>query len=165
MKRITKIATMPSFTPPRREVPVFIIIRYENGRLSISGVEGPWPSGNCAGACGQIDMHEWEDYTPAKGIDLARIRAIWERWYLNDMRAGSPAQEQYLRDNPMTVTYPESHYDKAVEVLTAVGLHPDPNHDNYKYGSAWLSEPVPQEVIDYLFSLPDDSDLLHHSWH
>jgi hypothetical protein len=28
----------------------------------------------------------------------------------------------------------------------------------YKYGSAWLKEEVPAEVIDWLFALPDSDE-------
>ncbi len=75
---------------------------------------------------------------------VQRMRAIWERWHLNDMCAGSPAQEEYLRAHPVEYKYPESHYDKACEVLRAVGLHPD---NGYLYGSRWLREELPPEVL------------------
>jgi len=76
---------------------------------------------------------------------LQRMCAIWERWHLNDMVPGSPAQMEYLRANPVTAVYPESHYDKACAALAAVGLNPDA--DGYKYGSAWKTEEIPDDVI------------------
>lgn len=73
-----------------------------------------------------------------------RMVEVWKRWHLNDMRAGSPAQEQYLREHPISYVYPTSHYDKASEVLEAAGLNPD---NGYKYGSAWLREDLPADVL------------------
>ena len=73
-----------------------------------------------------------------------RMVAVWERWHLNDMKAGTLAQEQYLREHPVTAVYPESHYEKASEALTAAGLNPD---NGYKYGSAWLREELPADVL------------------
>jgi hypothetical protein len=76
-----------------------------NGRLSISGVEGPMPSGNCRGSCGQLIMSYKEydtrgyksvaDIKPAPGWNAETIKRffdIWDRWHLNDMRAGCEHQ-------------------------------------------------------------------------
>jgi hypothetical protein len=73
-----------------------------------------------------------------------RMVEVWKRWHLNGMKAGTPAQESYLREHPVNAVYPESHYDKASEALQAAGLNPD---NGYKYGAAWLREDLPPEVI------------------
>jgi hypothetical protein len=136
-----------------------------DGRLSISGVEGPLPSGNARGSCGQIIMHEWDFKSYSKGWSpslVRKFRAVWDEYHLNDMKAGSPAQEAFLKANPVTYTYPESHYEKACEALAAAGLNPDPNylHEGkpYKYGSAWLRAEVPNEVISFLAGLPNSEN-------
>lgn len=66
----------------------FIHIEFEDGRLSISGVEGPKPNGDAHGGCGQIDMHEWHIHRYAPGWDaaaVAKLREIWGAWHLNNM--------------------------------------------------------------------------------
>jgi len=84
----------------------------QDGRLSISGVIGPLPSGNALGACGQIDMefhhrnpaHNDKRYdNPTRPSDI-RFRPGWTvtKWYqflddwktyhLNDMHAGCKHQ-------------------------------------------------------------------------
>lgn len=35
---------------------VFVTIKYEDGELSLTGVEGPNSNGDCKGSCGQINM-------------------------------------------------------------------------------------------------------------
>lgn len=82
-----------------------------------------------------------------------RMVEIWKRWHLNDMKAGSPAQEMWLRENPIDpveYTYPKDHYTVASTKLEAAGLNPDPdylhNGEPYKYGHAWLKEEIPAEV-------------------
>lgn len=145
---------------------LFVTIQYENGRLSITGVEGPKKNGDARGSCGQIVMSGLRVDTYADGWDaakLATLAKVWDRWHLNDMRAGSAVQESYLRAHPVTAVYPGPHYVKASAVLTKAGLNPDAN--GYKYGSAWKSEDVPAEVIDWLFALPvGEADRLPHAW-
>lgn len=157
MKKIVRIG---KYDNTQRSL--FCEINFKDGKLSITGVEGPMRNGDCHGACGQIVMHEWNITEYAPGWDAARVemfRSLWERWHLNDMVAGSPAQEEFLRANPVTYKYPENHYDKACEALAAAGLQPDPNHIHngkpYRYGSAWLCEELPEYVIEFLASLPE----------
>jgi hypothetical protein len=130
--------------------------------LSISGVEGPLVGGNALGSCGQIDMHlrsELHTITPAPGWDALKLRQffnVWQRWHLNDIRAGSQVQEDYLRENPIPkqdYAYPESHYEVASKVLVDAGLNPDP--DGYRYGHAWKREEVPSDVLEFLRGLPN----------
>jgi hypothetical protein len=121
-----------------RAYSVYCEIEYKGGKLSITGVEGPLASGNCLGGCGQIDMHDWGIVNYAPGWDAAKeykFRRIWERWHLNDLRAGCEHQRALGWDN----------------------LHigdPCPTC-GYRYGTAWLREDVPADVLDWLRSLPE----------
>lgn len=132
---------------------LYVRASWDGHRLSMVGVAGPKANGDARGSSGQcvdeldevtIWHHGWD---AAKG---ARLKAIWQRWHLNDMRAGSQVQEDWLRANPVEATYPESHYEKASEALAAAGLNPDAN--GYKYGHAWKTEEVPEEIIRELFA-------------
>ena len=93
-----------------------------------------------------------------------RLAAIWREWHLNDMIAGSPAQEAWLAANPVTAVYPESHYTKACAALTAAGINPDPgylhNGKPYAYGSAWLKRDIPADIAAELDNLVAGKGLL-----
>jgi hypothetical protein len=81
-----------------------------------------------------------------KGIIPARLYQIWKRWHLNNMRAGTFAQEEILRqakDKGVDV----SSYEKACDYLHSFDVLVD---EGYRYGSAWMKEELPQDVIDYL---------------
>lgn len=170
MKKIMRIGTVPC---GHSHASLYCVVKDENGHLSFTGVIGPLRSGNARGSCGQIDMgfahrnHADNDprtsnpikvgqirfakgWTPKKWLDLLDA---WKRWHLNDMRAGSPVQEDWLRTHLVIAVYPENHYDKASAALKRAKLNPDP--DGYKYGSAWRSEAVPAEVLTFIQSLPD----------
>jgi len=144
---------------------LFVTIKWDGLRLSITGVAGPKANGDARGSCGQRsdeldEVTQWTDgWTPEMG---AKFKALWNRWHLNDMRAGSRVQEDWLRANPVNAVCPKSHYEAASEALAAVGLNPDP--DGYKYGHAWKFEEVPAEVVERLFSFPVSRHSLPGAW-
>lgn len=150
---------------------VFVTVVWDGEELHFTGVEGPKRNGDAHGSCGQIDMNWWENHErwtygspdmPRERVE--RLMELWDRWHLNHMKAGSPAQEAWLRANPVTAIYPESHFDKAREALAAAGLQPDPNYYGrdslpYSYGSAWLHEEVPHDVLVELLTYPTHDGL------
>lgn len=177
LDKVVRIGTVEvSAGAPRASVYAHIKVD-DAGELHITGVEGPKHNGNAAGASGQIVMSYRTPegrarISPAPGWDaatIARFFDVWERWHLNHMKAGSPAQTAWLEANPIPADetrYPASHYEVASAKLAAAGLNPDPDFlysgpnsrpaepHPYKYGEAWLREEVPADVLDFLASLP-----------
>ena len=159
MKNWTKLVT------PTKEYnrPVFVTIQYKDGRLSITGVEGPDSNGNAHGGAGQIELNPDNNSYGWSYEDVKKLKDIWDRWHLNNMRAGSPNQEQWLNNNKDQFPgYPVSHYEWASQKLSEAGINPDNSHNGYLYGSAWLKEEVPQDVLDWLQSLPETTRT--HPW-
>jgi len=140
---------------------VFCAIKINGDRLSITGVVGPMRNGDCRGGCGQIDSTIEDAIASDEGFIihplwtkemLVKFLEIWDRWHLNDMKAGTVKQEDYLR----SLTFPGGdHYTWALQVLGDAGLNPDPDTFDYQYGSRWLKEEVPESVIAFLEQLPD----------
>lgn len=161
--KVTRIGSRPSYN--NRSMSIYCHIEFKNKKLSITGVEGPLRNGDALGSCGQINsiiQENLEDITPSQGWDKLKICQfinIWDQWHLNDMIAGSPRQEAYLKLNPVSYEYPQSHYKVACEVLKKAGLNPDTeylhNSKPYSYGHAWLFKEVPQDVIEWLNNLPE----------
>lgn len=134
-------------------------IRYENRNggmeLAITGVEGPMRNGDAKGGSGQIVMSGLTIDRFSAGWTrelLDEFAAVWDRWHLNRMKAGTPAQEAWLRDHPWDRQRDGDHYTWAEATLAAAGLQPD---GDYSYGSAWLAEEVPDEILAWLQALPD----------
>ena len=117
---------------------VYVTIRYsDDGRLSLTGVVGPQANGNCRGSCGQIrqpNLIRYEEGWDAASV--AHLFVIWERWHLNDMRAGC-AHQRALGWNDYT-QHPS-------EPCPTCG---------YAYGSQWLKEEVPADVLAWLWDRP-----------
>jgi len=127
-------------------------IDWDGKNLSITGSEGRDHGG-------QIIMSPWDLQQYAEGYTaetVDQLRAIWERWHLNDLQAGSPAQTAYLKAHPVTDRL--NHYTAACGALKAAGLNPDPNYIHngkpYRYGSACLRVEVPEDALQFLHALP-----------
>jgi hypothetical protein len=172
IESFTKIVTPTRFISNRKTsgphsfqtFPVFVTITYAFdtgksacGTLSITGVEGPRKNGDCAGSCGQITLAPENAAFGWSEIDVRRLAYVWRRWHLNNMRAGSPAQEEFLRSqrhlwssNAATGRW----FDWARDVLREAGLEPDPFFRDYSFGTEWVKERVPEEVLAWLMNLP-----------
>jgi hypothetical protein len=223
MKDFTKVVFPGTRKIDSKRADVFCKIELKNGCLSITGVEGPKANGNALGSCGQIDKILRETFTTNRFAlasnwsedTFIRFLDIWDRWHLNDMKAGTPEQQAELGKHVFP-GYPTSHYSWACEILQqappftvwclpaitpeqdakiwasalgntrapkiakvratpetfetieAASLHAatidkakEPeiyglwNDEGYKYGSAWLREEVPSDVLEFLAGLPD----------
>lgn len=155
-----------------RRANFFCKVEIKNGRLSISGVIGPLRSGNALGGCGQIDM-EFEHRNPddndsryschikADEIKFSygwnkeiwlKFLDVWKDWHLNDMNAGTQKQEKAIKEWRRKNKISGLAYDEECKYLKSIRLYTDNGH---KYGSSWLLRTLPQDVIDFLESLPE----------
>ena len=137
---------------------VFCRVEFDGRRLSISGVEGPLRNGDALGGCGQIleTLDRLTFYAPGWDADsVSRFAAYWERWHLNDMRAGTPAQETAVKT--WLADGNRYDYDRVCLMLRGKDLNPDKSNprDPYRYGTRWLFEAIPLDVLEYLESLPE----------
>lgn len=90
----------------------------------------------CGQCCNRIAGYFPEDKRAARMVE------IWERYHLNDMRAGTPGQEGAIKAfKAMGWKY---DYSEACAKLAAIGLNPD---KGYEYGHAWLFEEIPADII------------------
>ncbi len=87
--KVYRIGTAKTHT--NRTYSIFIKVKYDDKKLSITGIEGPRSNGSCIGSCGQIVMDmNLEKITPANGWtkeSIKRLIEIWNAWHLNDMNA------------------------------------------------------------------------------
>ncbi len=138
----------------RRNHLATIEFSFDGSRFSASA--NIWNTRNTDIVCGGQCLEEVCAYFP-NNDHAQRLLAIWREWHLNDVKAGSPAQEAFLKANPVTYAHPVSHYDAACAALEAAGLLVDENciHNGkpYRYGSAWLKTEVPADVVAEIESL------------
>lgn len=94
-------------------------------------------TGDCPNSSGQCDSSIREIASDVP--EIQEICDIWDRWHLNDMKAGTSKQMEALKG-----LEGEHTHEKVVAFLKGKHLYTD---RGYAYGSAWLSEPVPARVI------------------
>lgn len=157
----------------------------EKTLLSLTGVEGPRSNGNCTGSCGQcvdalddVDRLALSDGWTAEMVD--RLKAEWERWHLNDVRAGCEHQRKAgWNTRPIDPSKPLDAYGRHTggpsstwNMLVWVSRKEHPKGllcepcdvCGYKYGTEWLYEPVPEDVLAFLLSLPKGNGSLPAAW-
>lgn len=78
---------------------------------------------------------------------VRRIVELWRRWHLNDLKAGTRLQDECLATYPKDDRY---DYTIACKRLADNDLYID---RGYAYGSAWLVELLPTDVIIELAQL------------
>lgn len=118
-------------------------------------------------SCGQM-LNDLIKYFP-HDQKLRRIVKVWERWHLNDMKAACVHQRAYEWDKrPINPDKPTNTYGKhfpgqRTDSWNMLGWVSPQEHPEgllgkpcswcgYKYGTAWLKEEIPQNVIDEILS-------------
>lgn len=133
------------------EVEVRLEDRDAGQRLSISGTIWNRLKTDCISAGQNLDeIRKLIGFSPL----MNRVHLIWKRHHLNDMKAGSPRQEAFLagyrqayRDNNNGCEMDSFDYTTRIDLLERVGLHPDTQYNNYRYGSSWLYTPIPDDIL------------------
>lgn len=73
------------------------------------------------------------------------IYDLWKKHHMNDLHAGTELQESKLREYrryQWFITDPRFNYDRDCHILTSLGCLYD---NGYKYGSGWLTRPIPED--------------------
>lgn len=112
-------------------------INLEDGKLSICG--------EAKGHCGQC-----QDSIIPKNKEQSRLLEIWEKWHLNDMKAGTPKQEEAIEEFRQKNNISGWAYDKEVEYLKSIKLY---NDKGYKYGTSWLTKKLPDTLEEEIINL------------
>lgn len=111
-------------------------------RVRRFSIVGDYYENNRLVSCGQCltDFAEVvESLTGERKKAALEFLAIWDRWHLNDLRAGTIKQGQAIQkflDSGWRYDYTD-----ACKKLEEIGLYED---RGYKYGHKWLYEPLPK---------------------
>lgn len=146
IKKVIDFGKVDYLNNGRKDCPVTVEVDLVDGRLSITGNVWNARKTDCylGGQCRE------ELVKLLRGNSLFQeISAVWDKWHLNDMHAGTPKQEEVLAAHKAEWDG-KDHYDWACEMLEVEGLLVD---DGHKYGSKWLKQELPAEVVQFVVGL------------
>lgn len=129
---------------------VTIDVRLKDGQLSISGTIWNGRGTDCI-SCGQ-NIDEIAKLFPLNG-QVRRIAEIWRKWHLNHTIPGSPRQMEFVREYNRVNEgdYSKTNYHALCKALHGADLLQDAeylhNGKPYAYGSAWLRQELPADVL------------------
>ncbi len=90
---------------------------------------------------------------------VKEICGVWKQYHLNDMIAGSPKQEELIRDvirEEFKRSTESNWYDFVVQRLKDLGRYRDPDHivdgKAYRYGTKWMMIEIPDDVKELIRS-------------
>ena len=126
---------------------VEIEVNYSNDRLSICG--SVWNSKKTDIIAGGQCLDSIKPYFK-HNKEFNYLFTIWKEYHLNDMKAGSPLQEAFIKN----LNLDNYNYESVCKELENAGLLIDDSylHDDkpYRYGSAWIFSPIPESVKNYI---------------
>jgi hypothetical protein len=114
--------------------------------------------GTQVGSCGQIERPVFNSFRADWNTEKAnKLWEVWEKWHLNHPRAGCEHQRamgwgKKVLDMPERIPLPISGWVYESEHPEGELMKPCPEC-GYKYGSAWLEESVPEDVLEWLNTL------------
>lgn len=103
MTKQTKI-----LNPGTKAGQVYVKLEFDGRKLSITGVDDPWKTGNFGGSCGQIvdTVRDLDRLNPPWTREMvAELCDIWDRWHLNDMRPGCEHQRDWDTAKPIALKH------------------------------------------------------------
>ena len=165
MERTLEIQKVDGNKNGRKNCMVTVDLEFKNGNFSASADLWNFIQSDILMG-GQCFDSLLQAYPELKENDLfMESYDLWKKYHLNDMHAGTPAQEAAIKE--WEAAGHNYDYKKACAYLESIGLYevpietahfsnPNSKHENdktYKYGHGWLKEEIPAadvERIEYL---------------
>jgi len=113
-------------------------------------------------ACGQMqdtirEMVKNDEIveSPIPMDNLIRLLDIWDRWHLNDMKAGCSHQRKLIPTIQETKGKSFFYADNYDNILKLKEFKRCPKC-GYQYGTAWKHERLPMDIVKFLANLVED---------
>jgi hypothetical protein len=113
-----------------------------DGRVVFSACGDIWNGRGTDIVCGGQCLDEIAKLV--KDPTFKKIYGWWKKYHNNDMHAGTPEQEKYLKEHKTW----RGDYDRDCELLKNAGLYEVRlGGKHYRYGEKWLYEPIPEKDL------------------
>lgn len=128
-------------------VEVEVELREKDDKIVFSACGRVWNARHTDIYCGGQCLDEIKELIPDNET-FNKIHRLWKLYHLNDMHAGTPAQEKALKERQREQDGWD--YTGDCEYLKSIGLYED---NGYKYGHGRLYEPIPEEDLNLIKEL------------
>lgn len=95
--------------------------------------------------CGKIRGHSDEIAKYNENPLFKEIHRLWKAYHLNDMHAGTEAQEKAIEKWKKQGN--KYNYTEVCDYLKSIGLYDD---NGYRYGTSWLYRPIPENDLNII---------------
>ena len=92
--------------------------------------------GQCQDEISKLIMYSW---TPEQKREWRKIREWREKYHLNDMHAGTPKQEKWLKEH-----WIDNRANNYTEVCKVMKKHHMLTDNWYEFGTGWRCRPIPE---------------------
>tara|TARA_R100000278_G_scaffold33502_1_gene30424 strand:- start:219 stop:713 length:495 start_codon:yes stop_codon:yes gene_type:complete len=146
MKKTIQFGKVDYMNNGKKNCLIEVELNFDGVRFSASGTIWNHLKTDCYSAGQNLDTIK--KFLPNNKL-FNKIYDIWKKYHLNDMTAGSPKQEEYLK-SIISEDSLDYSYDLKCEKLKEVNLLHDKSYlydgKPYQYGTAWLTTEIPTEV-------------------
>lgn len=152
MRKVIELGKIDYNNTGRRNHAVDVEIELQekdNGEKVFSARGNIWNTMHTDIVCGGQCLDEIAQYV--KTPVFKEVYDLWNKYHLNDMHAGTPEQEEAIKEYTKTNRY---DYTAVCEYLKSIGLYEvDLNGEPYRYGTKWLYEAIPNEDLNRIIAL------------
>jgi|TARA_R100000482_G_scaffold108938_1_gene51172 hypothetical protein len=146
MKKTIQFGKVDYMNNGKKNCLIEVELNFDGVRFSASGTI--WNHLKTDSYSGGQNLDTIKKFLPNNKL-FNKIYDIWKKYHLNDMTAGSPKQEEYLK-SIISEDSLDYSYDLKCEKLKEVNLLHDKSYlydgKPYQYGTAWLTTEIPTEV-------------------
>lgn len=120
----------------------------ESGKLVFTASGNIWNSKHTDIEYGGQCLDAIAETSVGSNSTFKEIYRLWKLYHLNNMHAGTPKQEAYLKSlNAPDITCDYKSTCKALESADLL------NDNGYTYGLSWLYEPIPEADLNRIKEL------------
>ena len=159
MEKTFKFGKIAYDSPNRKSNLVTVDVRLSEdkfGRPALGISDAIWNNLHTDIICGGQCLDDLAEYELENQQLFNFLYAMWKKYHLNDMHAGTPEQEEAI--NKWKADGHVYDYAEACKYLESIGLYEVEYHGlefngMYKYGHGWLYQPIEEDDLDKLLKV------------
>ena len=161
MKRILNFGKIDLNNTGRKinKVTIEIELRQNNGIDTLSICGNVWNQKQTDTVLGGQCLDELVPFFKNNKL-FNEVYRLWKNYHLNDLKPGTPEQMECIKNHKDEIDESLGFYTKELELLKKYGLDVvDLNGEQYKYGTKWLYQPIPENDLEIIKTIINEGNL------